>query len=102
MENKSANEDLGGQFGRVGISLGYKEKNLAVMSPLPKTPAEKAGVLAGDLILKIIDKDNNVDRDTTDIALDEAVSWIRGKVGTTVTLKLFREGAKEPWEVNLK
>ncbi|MBP9817534.1 hypothetical protein KBC75_02125, partial [Candidatus Shapirobacteria bacterium] len=57
-DNKATNEDLAGQFGGVGIQLGYKDKNLAVMAPLAKTPAEKAGVLAGDLILKIIDKDN--------------------------------------------
>lgn len=101
-ENKSANEDLAGEFGGVGISLGYKEKSLAVMSPLPKTPAEKAGILAGDLILRIIDKEKKVDRETGDIPLDEAVSLIRGKVGTEVTLKMYREGAKEPWEVTLK
>lgn len=101
-DNKSANEDLAGEFGGVGISLGYKEKSLAVMSPLPKTPAERAGVLAGDLILKIIDKEKKVDRETGEIPLDEAVGLIRGKVGTEVTLKMYREGAKEPWEVTLK
>jgi carboxyl-terminal processing protease len=101
-ENKSANEDLAGTFGGVGISLGYKDKTLAVMTPLPKTPAAKAGILAGDLILKIIDKKNNVDRDTVGISLDEAVKLIRGEVGTEVTLKLYREGEKETFEVNLK
>lgn len=101
-DNKSANEDLAGEFGGVGISLGYKEKSLAVMSPLPKTPAERAGLLAGDLILKITDKDKKIDRDTGEIPLDEAVSLIRGKVGTEVTLKMYREGAKEPWNVTLK
>lgn len=101
-ENKSANEDLKGQFGGVGISLGYKDKNLAVMTPLPKTPAEKAGVLAGDLILKIIDKEKKVDKDTAGISLNEAVELIRGKVGTEVTLKMFREGEKEAFNVILK
>ena len=95
-ENKSANEDLAGEFGGVGISLGYKDKNLAVMSPLPKTPADKAGILAGDLILKITDKEKKIDRDTGDIPLDEAVNLIRGKVGTQVTLKIFRTGFAEP------
>jgi carboxyl-terminal processing protease len=101
-ENKSLNEDLNGQFGGVGISLGYKDKTLAVMSPLPKTPAAKAGVLAGDLILKITDKDNKIDRETTDMSLDEAVNLIRGKVGSEVTLKMFREGKKESFDVVLK
>jgi len=100
-ENKSSNEDLAGEFGGVGISLGYKDKTLAVMTPLPKTPAEKAGLKAGDLILKITDKANNVDKDTTDISLTEAVNLIRGKVGTSVTLKMFREGGKDTFDVTL-
>lgn len=101
-QNKSSNEDLAGQFGGVGISLGYKDKVLAVMAPLVGTPAEKAGVKAGDLILKITDKANNIDKETNDMALDEAVKLIRGKVGTEVTLKLFREGKGESFDVTLK
>ena len=58
--------------------------------------------MAGDLILKITDKVNNVNRETTGISLDEAVKLIRGKVGTEVTLKLYREGKADTWEVTLK
>jgi carboxyl-terminal processing protease len=101
-QNKSSNEDLAGAFGGVGIQLGYKDKILAVMAPLPKTPADKAGVKAGDLILKIIDKEKKLDKDTSGIALDEAVNLIRGKMGTEVTLKLFREGKKESFDVTMK
>lgn len=101
-ENKSANEDLSGEFGGVGIQLGYKDKTLAVMAPLPNTPASRAGVLAGDLIIKIIDKENKVDKDTSGIALEEAVNLIRGKIGTEVTLKMFREGKSEAFNVILK
>ena len=101
-ENKSANQDLAGEFGGVGIQLGYKEKNLAVMAPLVNTPAAKAGLLAGDLILKIIDKANNVDKDTSGIGLDEAVNLIRGKVGTEVTLKMYRESKKDTFDVTMK
>lgn len=101
-ENKSSNADLSGSFGGVGIELGYKDKTLAVMAPLAKTPADKAGIKAGDLILKIVDKENKVDRDTTGISLDEAVSLIRGKVGTEVTLTLYREGKSDKFEVTLK
>jgi carboxyl-terminal processing protease len=100
-ENKSSNADLAGEFGGVGIQLGYKEKNLAVMAPLAKTPADRAGVKAGDLILRIIDKENNIDRDTAGITLEEAVELIRGKVGSEVTLKLYREGEKDTFEVKL-
>lgn len=101
-ENKSSNEDLQGEFSGVGIQLGYKDKTLAVMSPLPKTPAERAGILAGDLILKIVDKKKNVDKDTIGISLEEAVELIRGEVGTEVTLKIFREEKKEAFDVTLK
>lgn len=101
-ENKSINQTLAGEFGGVGISLGYKDKTLAVMSPLAGTPADKAGVKAGDLILHITDKANNVDKDTTNIALDEAVNLIRGKVGTEVTLKMYREGKTDTYDVVLK
>jgi carboxyl-terminal processing protease len=101
-ENKSANESLAGEFGGVGISLGYKEGILAVMSPLVGSPAEKAGVKAGDLILHITDKTNNVDKDTTNISLNEALTLIRGKVGTDVTLNMYREGKKSAFDVVLK
>jgi len=101
-DNKSTNEDLAGEFGGVGISLGYKDKTLAVMSPVAKSPAEKAGVKAGDLILKITDKGKNIDRDTTGITLNEAVTLIRGKIGTEVTLKMYREGKSDTYDVVLR
>lgn len=101
-ENKSANEDLAGEFGGVGIQLGYKEKTLAVMAPLPKTPADKAGIKAGDLILKIVDKEKKLNRDTAGIALDEAVNLIRGKVGSEVSLTLFREGKTGTFDVTMR
>lgn len=101
-DNKAANEDLAGEFGGVGIQLGYKDKTLSVMAPLAKTPAEAAGIKAGDLILKIIDKEKEVDKDTAGISLDEAVSLIRGPVGSKVTLKLYREGKSEAFDVELK
>ena len=101
-ENKASNEDLAGEFGGVGIQLGYKDKTLAVMAPLAKTPAEKAGLKAGDLILKIKDVEKNINRDTSGISLDEAVNLIRGKVGTEVTLKMYREGVTGTFDVTLK
>lgn len=102
-DNKSANEDLAGEFGGVGISLGYSEDGvLAVMSPLTGTPAEKAGIKAKDLILKIVDKKNNVNKDTTGISLSEAVSLIRGTVGTEVTLSMYRSSESRKFDVVLK
>jgi len=101
-ENKSANEDLAGSFAGVGIQLGYKEKTLAAMSIIPKSPAEAAGIKAGDLILKVVDKVNKVDKDTTGISLDGAVKLIRGEKGTEVTLTLYREGKTGTFEMTLK
>lgn len=102
-QNKSANEDLAGEFGGVGISLGYsKDGVLSVMSPLSGTPADKAGIKSGDLILKIVDKKNNVDKDTNGISLTEAVNLIRGDIGTEVTLTMYRESNQKRFEVVLK
>lgn len=101
-ENKSLNENLAGEFGGVGISLGYKDEILAVVAPLKDTPADKAGVKAGDLIVHIKDEANNVDRDTKDISLNEAVSLIRGKIGSEVLLKIYREGETDYLSFSLK
>lgn len=93
---KVTKEQLGGSFDGVGIQLGYnKDKRLVVIAPLKGTPADKAGVKAGDLILEI-DK-----KETTNISLPEAVSLIRGPKGSAVTLSLFREEDLKPQDVSL-
>lgn len=93
---KSTKEELGGSFEGVGIQLGFsKEKRLVVIAPLQGTPADKVGIKAGDLILKIDDKD------TTQISLPEAVSLIRGPKNTQVNLEIFHEGDKKPKSVTL-
>jgi carboxyl-terminal processing protease len=94
-ENKEAKEDLNGSFEGVGIQLGYQDNRLAVIAPLSGMPAEKVGVKAGDLILKIDD------RETTDITLPEAVKLIRGPKGTTVKLTLLHKGDREPYEASI-
>lgn len=100
-ENARANQDLQGEFGGVGIQLGFIDKNLGVMAPLKNTPAEKAGVKAGDLILKIKDVQKGVDKDTFGLAIEDAVDLIRGPKGTQVILTMFREGDKQSREVSL-
>lgn len=100
-ENKRAREDLNGSFEGVGIQLGYKDKRLAVIAPLKGTPAEKAGVKSGDLILRIVDKKKEVDQETAEISLPEAVNLIRGPVGQTVTLTLLSEGEEKSREVEI-
>lgn len=93
-EQKRSTEDLQGAFDGVGIQLGYKNQTLSVMSPLKDMPAAKAGVQAGDFILRIKDEKKNVDRDTAGISLPEAVGLIRGVRGTKVRLTFLREGGK--------
>lgn len=94
---KNSKEQLGGSFEGVGIQLGYnKDKRLVVVAPLKDTPAEKAGIKPGDLILSI-DK-----KDVASISLPDAVSMIRGTKGTQVALSIFRENEDKPRDVSLK
>jgi len=90
-ENKEAKEDLDGAFEGVGIQLGYIDEQLAVIAPLSGMPAEKVGVKAGDLILKVDEKE------TLEMTLPEAVTLIRGPKGTTVKLTLLHQGETEPY-----
>ncbi len=101
VENSRNKEDLQGEFGGVGIQLGFIEKTLAVMTPLKDTPAFKAGIKAGDLILKIVDEKKKVSKDTNNLTIEDAVDLIRGEKGTPVTLTIFRESEKKSREVVL-
>lgn len=95
-ENKLAKEDLNGSFEGVGIELGYnKDEQLMVLAPISGMPADKAGVKAGDLILKVDDKE------ILGITLPEAVKLIRGPGGTKVKLTLLHPSEREPYEVNI-
>lgn len=86
-------EDISGNFGGVGMEVGMRNGVVTVISPLPETPAEKAGILSGDAIVKIDDET------TEEMSIDEAVRRIRGEVDTTVNLTLYREGEAEFREV---
>jgi carboxyl-terminal processing protease len=100
-ENEVIQEDLQGNFEGVGIQIGFRGTQLAVVAPLPNSPAEKAGVHAGDFIVGIKDDLKNIDRGTIGINLPEAVQDIRGPAGTSVTLVLVRDGADDPIVVDL-
>jgi carboxyl-terminal processing protease len=83
-----------GEFGGLGISVGMKDGALTVIAPLEGTPAMKAGVKAGDIILKIDDKA------TLGMTIDEAVKLMRGKPGTDIVLTIIRK--KEPKPLKIK
>lgn len=101
VNNTRSKEDLSGEFGGVGIELGYVEKTLAVVAPIKNSPAAKAGIRARDLILSIKDEANKIDKDTTGISLDDAVNLIRGQKGSAVTLTMYREGDADSKEITL-
>jgi carboxyl-terminal processing protease len=95
-ENQEFQEDITGNFEGIGAEMGIKDDVLTVIAPLEDTPAARAGLMAGDKILKI-------DGETTsNIALEEAVHRIRGKKGTEVTLNIFHEGDEETKDVVVK
>lgn len=79
-----------GEFGGIGIQIGIKDNVLTVIAPIEDTPAYKAGIKAGDKILKI----NN--ESTKNMSIHDAVTKMRGKKGTSLTLTIYREGMKEP------
>lgn len=85
-DNEAFAEDIRGDFGGVGMELGARDGQLKVITTLKNTPAERAGVQAGDIIAQIDGKD--VGRMT----VDEAVKLIRGEIDTVVTLTINRPG----------
>lgn len=100
-ENKVVDEDLSGSFEGVGIEIGYRSTQLAVISPLAGSPAEKAGVKPGDYIVHIKDDDKKLDLSTSGMTLPDAVKAIRGKAGTKVTLTLVRDNVEKPIEAEI-
>jgi len=78
--------DISGEFSGVGMEVGMREGLITIISPLPGTPAEQAGLMAGDVIIRI--DEMSAER----LRIDQAVDLIRGEKGTVVTLTVYREG----------
>ncbi|MBI9078196.1 MAG: S41 family peptidase [Pseudodesulfovibrio sp.] len=90
---KEMQVDTAGKFSGIGIEISQEQGRIIVVSPIEDTPAYKAGLLAGDLILEI-------NRDSTqDMTLMDAVKLIRGKKGTTVNLLIMHKDSNKPVEV---
>ena len=84
-----------GEFGGVGIQIGVKDNRLAVIAPIEGTPAYRAGIKAGDYIVKVNDDI------TKDLSLMDAVQKMRGPKGSKVSLTIQREGTPDPLVFNL-
>jgi len=87
-ETKAFNEDIGGSFSGIGIEIGIRNDILTVIAPITGTPAQRAGLMAGDKIVKIGDKS------TEGMDTNTAVTLIRGPKGTSVKLTIARNNQK--------
>lgn len=84
-----------GEFGGLGIEVGMENGFVKVISPIDDTPAQRAGVLAGDVIIRLDEKP------VKGMTLDEAVKLMRGKPGTPLRLTIVREGQDKPIEITV-
>lgn len=94
-DNERFQEDLTGEFGGIGAELTVKDGLITVVSALRESPAEKAGLKADDIVLKIDDTDATV------LSLNQSIERIRGDVGTDVRLTVAREGESGPLVVTI-
>ena len=95
IESKMFGENVSGSFEGVGMEVGLRDGILTVISPLKDTPADRAGLLPGDMIIRI----DGVQ--TYDLTLNEAVNIIRGPRGTVVTLNIVREEEEDTLEIDI-
>ena len=84
-----------GKFGGLGIEISMRDGVLTVVSPIDDTPAFRAGVKAGDKIIKIEDES------TLDMTLQDAVSLLRGETGSSINITIFRKSFKAPKEFTI-
>lgn len=94
-ETKQFQEDIRGSFDGIGAEIGIRKGTLTIISPLKDSPAERAGLKAGDKILKV---DDTL---TADLNLNEAVRLIRGQRGTEVRLLVLRDSFDQAKEFKI-
>lgn len=95
-ENRAFQEDISGTFEGIGAEMGIKDNILTIIAPLEGMPAEKAGLMSGDKVIKIEEES------TTNLSLEEAVKRIRGSKGTEVKLTIFRAGEDDYRTITVK
>lgn len=96
-ELEAWNESLTGEFEGIGATVRQDEETggLEIVSPLPNSPAEGAGILAGDIIVQVGGKD------ITDLSQTEIINQVRGPAGTAVKLGILRDGEAEILEITV-
>ncbi len=85
-----------GEFGGLGIEVGLEDGFVRVVSPIDDTPAERAGMLAGDLIIRLDDTP------VKGLSLNDAVKLMRGKPGSIISLTVIREGEDQPLSIDIE
>lgn len=94
-ENSLFQSSIAGTFDGVGMEIDQKDGDIVVIAPLKDSPAEKAGIETGDIVVSIDGKS------TSGMEVDTAVALIRGAAGTTVHLSILHQGAKAPVEIDV-
>ncbi len=95
LEFRDLQVNTSGEFGGLGIEVGMEDGLIRIITPIDDTPAEQAGVKAGDLIIKL---DSH---SVQGMSLNDAVKLMRGKVGTDLKLTIIREGEAKPIEITV-
>ncbi|RLJ18928.1 peptidase S41 [bacterium endosymbiont of Escarpia laminata] len=94
-EYKELRVGTSGEFGGLGIEVGMEDGFIKVISPIDDTPAQRAGVLAGDLIVRLDDTP------VKGLSLNEAVNMMRGKPGSSLVLTIARKGVEKPLKIEV-
>lgn len=95
VESKLFESDIRGNFEGVGMEVVAQDGAITIIAPLKNSPVSRAGIMAGDRVIKINGKE------TTNLSTEEAVQLIRGPRGTKVVLTIFRNGVKEPFDIEV-
>jgi len=90
---KSIKEGTTGEFSGLGMEVGMEDGFIKIISPIDDTPAQRAGIKAGDLIIRIEGKT------TRGMSLDDAIKIMRGKPGTKISISVLHEGDEDPVDI---